>query len=72
MKLYDCKNNTKVKLLEDAQVPPAHRELKKGEILQFAHIDGMYSFCKDEQDNIVHPAAWTDVEVISEGEANQN
>jgi len=68
MNLYDCKSNTKVKLLTDATVPPAHRELTKGEILQFVHIDGMYSYCLDEQQNAVHPAAWTDVEVI----ANKN
>jgi len=67
MKLYDCKNNTKVKLLTDAIIPPAHRELKKGEILQFVHIDGMYSYCLDKRNNIVHPAAWTDVEVVSDG-----
>jgi len=68
MKLYYCKKHTQIKLLEDAQVPPAHRELKKGEILHFAHTDGMYSYCRDERGNIVHPAAWTNVGVIPEGE----
>lgn len=25
--------------------------------------DGMYSYCKDAEDNVVHVAAWMDVEV---------
>ena len=49
--LYEVPNKTWVKL-ED------------GTKLFFDHVDGMYSFCKTEDDKIVHPAAWTKVEVI--------
>ena len=30
----------------------------------FDHIDGMYSYCKDKDGNIVHYAAWTPVKPI--------
>lgn len=52
MKLYDVPRNSKIKL-ED------------GTILDFRHIDGMYSLCYYEG-NPCHLAAWTEVEVIPE------
>jgi hypothetical protein len=30
----------------------------------FDHIDGMYSFCMDMENNIVHLAAWTEVQPL--------
>jgi hypothetical protein len=54
-----------VRLLETSIViPPAHRVLKHDETITFDHIDGMYSYCKDAYGNIVHPAAWSEVEVV--------
>lgn len=29
----------------------------------FSHIDGMYSYCIDEQANIIHLVAWAEVEI---------
>ena len=63
MKLHECKINTAITLAEDAVVPPAHRELKAGEVLKFGHVDGMYSYCTDAEGKPVHPAAWTEVTV---------
>ena len=37
-------------------------------VLFFSHIDGMYSFCKDLQDNVVHLAAWTEVTPLQKPE----
>lgn len=54
MKLYDVPRNTRVILRDDEG-----NELR----LLFDHIDGMYSYCTDEKGNVVHLAAWTDVEV---------
>jgi len=42
------------------------REKETGYEFLFYHIDGMYSFCKDRDGNIVHPAAWTEVELVDE------
>jgi len=52
MKLYDVPRNSKIKL-ED------------GTVLDFRHIDGMYSLCYRDG-YPVHPAAWTEVEVVPE------
>jgi hypothetical protein len=55
-------------------VPPGARDIKKGELIFFDHIDGMYSFCYQvdpdtlEHSHIVHIAAWTQVEPVELGE----
>lgn len=64
--LYNVPRNTRVVLLEDAKVPPAHRPLLKGEVLMFRSTDGMYSYCLDQNQEAVHPAAWTEVELAVE------
>ncbi len=33
-----------------------------GERYFFDHVDGMYSYCKDNSGNVVHIAAYTEVE----------
>ena len=65
MKLYEVPNNTMVKLMYDAIVPPGAPELKKGEVIQFWNIDGMYSYCIDSAGNVVHLSAIADVEMIA-------
>ena len=52
MKLYDVPRNTKVKL-SDAQGNET--------TLLFHHVDGMYSYCTDDNGHAVHLAAWADV-----------
>lgn len=64
--LYNVKNGTKVKVLEDIQVPPGAPEIKKGDVIFFSHIDGMYSLCFDNNDNPIHLAAWSLVEEVNE------
>lgn len=56
MKLYECPRNMGIKL-------------ESGEHLMFHHIDGMFSYCKDMQGNVVHLPAWADVEIDSWEEA---
>jgi hypothetical protein len=54
MKLYDVPRNTRIVV-----------ELGTGEVLRlnFNHVDGMYSHCTDDEGNVVHLAAWTEVEI---------
>jgi len=54
MKLYDVPPNSTIRIDEHW-------------ILDFHHVDGMYSYCTDKDGNVVHLAAWTEVEVIKEG-----
>jgi hypothetical protein len=37
------------------------------EYLTFNHIDGMYSFCKTENGNIVHLGCMTNLELLPDG-----
>jgi hypothetical protein len=54
-KLYEIPRGSLVRLAE-----PSEADLK----IWFGHIDGMYSFCKTLQGDVVHLAAWTPVEVL--------
>jgi|GEM_PF-858395 len=67
MKLHKVKNGSRIRILADAKAPPAHRDFSLGEELEFYHIDGMYSYCKDDDGNVVHLVAWADVEVVRDG-----
>lgn len=66
MKLYEIPRGSYIRLLEDASVPPAALQLNKGDLLYFDHVDGMYSFCRlgPEYKALVHPAAYTEAEVV--------
>ena len=57
MKLYECPPRTEVQIdVGDVMYATVY----------FDHIDGMYSFCKDAAGNIVHVAAWTEVEPVTD------
>jgi len=65
MKLYNCKPNTKIKLLDtNPTVPISSIYPDENEILTFKKIDGMYSICKDKDGNTIYLAAWTEVEQL--------
>ena len=51
MKLYHVPNYSTIKLPD-------------GTVLNFHHIDGMYSYCTDDKGNVAHIAAWADVEIV--------
>ena len=78
-KLYDVERNSYVRVIpqedeygirESVKVPPAAPQIKKGELIYFSHIDGMYSLCQKvneetmEHGEICHIAAWTEVEIV--------
>jgi len=64
MKLYELNRLTKFKIVGEKITPPFTTKLSSDEVYEFKHIDGMYSLCKDSKGNVVHPAAWTAVEVV--------
>lgn len=65
MKLYDVPRNSKIKVVDYEQVvPPASKAIIHNETLLFKNIDGMYSYCIDKDGDIVHLAAWTEVEIV--------
>ena len=66
MKLYDLKKGDKFRIIDDEpRVPPGAPEADPDKVYWFGSIDGMYSYCKDG-DQLVHFAAWTEVEVVDE------
>ena len=50
MKLYEVPRDTRVVLPNGIEV-------------DFHHIDGMYSYCVDDDGDVIHLAAWTEVTV---------
>ncbi len=54
MKLYEVERNSKIVLKDDEG-----NEIK----LNFHRLDGMYSYCTDQDGNPIHIAAWAEVEV---------
>ena len=64
-KLYELSSNQKVRIADNkVRVPPEGIPLKKGDIITFIKVDGMYAMCLNDKDQFVHPAAWTLVEAI--------
>ena len=49
MKLYEVPRNTRI--------------VVSGEELNFHHIDGMYSYCTDDDNNVIHLSALTEVTI---------
>ena len=67
MKLYDLQPHLKIRIIdEDVKNPVASLKQNTGDVLDFVHVDGMYSLCYDKDRNPVHIAAWTEVEVLDE------
>lgn len=54
MKLYEVERGSNIKL-DDGEGNVL--------ILKFHHVDGMYGYCTDQNGNVIHLAAWSDVEV---------
>ncbi len=77
MKLFDVPRRRYVRVLEneettggnteggDVRVPPSAPPINHGDIIYFDHIDGMFSYCKDESGAVVHLIAWQEVEVVA-------
>jgi hypothetical protein len=54
MKLYELPRDSYFSIEDD----PRQR------VYLFKRIDGMYSVCYDMSDNLIHLAAWTDVQIV--------
>jgi len=66
MKLHDVPNRTWVRVLEDPRTAPGSPLINKGDKIFFGHIDGMYSYCRNENNELVHLVAWAEVEIIEQ------
>ena len=66
MKLYNVPRNSKIKVITDIQVPPSSPIVEKQDLLNFSHIDGMYSYCTKDSGEVVHLVAWAEVEIVDD------
>ena len=66
MKLYTVPKNTKVRLLGELLNPPGAPELDVGTIVLFKYVDGIYSYCLTDKGEVVHPVAWSEVEIMED------
>ena len=64
MKLYDVPRNSKIRVLGDIKIPPAAQNIEEQEVLNFSHVDGMYSYCTRDNGEVVHLVAWAEVEIV--------
>jgi len=64
MKLYDCSDGTKFRVIGDIEVPIGAPPINKGDEYTLRNIDGMYSYCKDVNGAVVHLIAWAEVEIV--------
>jgi len=62
MILSDVPQKTWVKV-KYGKTPPCDEDIVNQKIF-FDHLDGLYSFCIDENGNLVHMIATTEVEII--------
>jgi hypothetical protein len=62
MKLYDLQRGDIFRIIEDTHVPPDAPALSKDTQYWLGNIDGMYSFCRDLEGNVVHIFAGATVE----------
>jgi hypothetical protein len=53
MKLYNVPKNSTIKL-------------SNGAVLKFHHIDGMYSYCTNENGDVYHIGATEEVEIVKD------
>ena len=53
MELYNVPKDTRVRFTNGYEV-------------MFHHIDGMYSYCTTDEGNVVHPSAWSEVEIVTD------
>lgn len=63
MNLMDLAPGTKFRIVANNRNPPGAPD-PGDRTLILGNIDGMYSFCQDEQGNVFHPIAWAEVERV--------
>jgi hypothetical protein len=53
MKLYEVPRNSRIRFADGSE-------------LNFDHIDGMYSYCTDDEGHVFHISAFAEVEIVQQ------
>ena len=64
--LYNLYRGDRFTLKEQPAVPPVAPEGNLTKVYILRNIDGMYSYINDDEGNVYHFAAWTEVEKVNE------
>ena len=64
MKIYEVPNNTWVVFLEDGIAPPGDENVRKGDVLCYKFVDGMYALCRSPEGVTFFVKAWTQVQIF--------
>jgi hypothetical protein len=71
MKLYDLPRESYFTLIGDTQIPPEARRPNLDKTYKLGNIDGMYSYCSDNEGNIYHFVAWAEIEKVTDNDSIQ-
>ena len=66
MELYNLYRGDRFTLKEQPSVPPVAPKGDLTKVYTLRNIDGMYSYITDDEGNVYHFAAWTEVEKVDE------
>ena len=61
MKLYELPRGSSFVLINNPQIPPEAKIPDIDKIYKLGNIDGMYSYCSDNEGHVYHFVAWADV-----------
>jgi hypothetical protein len=64
MKLYEVPNNTRIRVITKAVTPPFGKVADPGDELLYHHPDGMYSYCTNDNGDVIHLAGFSEVEIV--------
>jgi hypothetical protein len=65
MELYNVPKGSRIRVIEP-EAPPPGGIAPEAKEYNFSHLDGMYSYCTDDDGNVVHLKAWTEVEIVDD------
>ena len=66
MLLLEVPKGSKIKIVSETKLPPGSAEIDVKKTFIFDHVDGMYSYCIDDKNQIVHLSAFTEVEIVND------
>ncbi len=66
MILLNAPKGSKIKIVSETKLPPGSKEIDVKETFIFDHVDGMYSYCINNKNEIVHLSAFTEVEIVND------
>jgi hypothetical protein len=70
MELHEVPRTTKgtwVRVLKDENGPPDSLDFQADDLVLYFHVDGMYSYCRNQGGDVVYLKAWTEVEIVEDG-----